>query len=39
MGVKGWKIDFIDRDDQVAVESTYDIAKLPKPAFCYDRTF
>jgi alpha-glucosidase len=28
MGVKGWKIDFIDRDDQVAVESTYEIAKL-----------
>ncbi|HZL47170.1 MAG TPA: glycoside hydrolase family 97 protein [Opitutaceae bacterium] len=28
MGVKGWKIDFIDRDDQLAVESTYDIAKL-----------
>ncbi|MEO6454938.1 MAG: glycoside hydrolase family 97 protein [Ginsengibacter sp.] len=27
MGVKGWKIDFIDRDDQVAVKSTYDIAK------------
>jgi len=28
MGVKGWKIDFIDRDDQVAVETTYEIAKL-----------
>jgi alpha-glucosidase len=28
MGVKGWKIDFVDRDDQVAVESTYEIAKL-----------
>lgn len=27
MGVKGWKIDFIDRDDQVAVESTYEIAR------------
>ena len=27
MGVKGWKIDFIDRDDQVAVKSMYDIAK------------
>jgi len=27
MGVKGFKIDFIDRDDQKAVESTYDIAK------------
>jgi alpha-glucosidase len=28
MGVKGWKIDFIDRDDQVAVASTYEIAQL-----------
>lgn len=27
MGVKGWKIDFIDRDDQIAVASTYEIAK------------
>jgi alpha-glucosidase len=27
MGVKGWKIDFIDRDDQVAVRSLYEIAK------------
>jgi alpha-glucosidase len=27
MGVKGWKIDFMDRDDQVAVKSLYDIAK------------
>lgn len=27
MGVKGFKIDFIDRDDQLAVASTYDIAK------------
>jgi len=27
MGVKGFKIDFIDRDDQVAVASTYEIAK------------
>jgi alpha-glucosidase len=27
MGVKGWKIDYIDRDDQLAVKSTYDIAK------------
>jgi len=27
MGVKGWKIDYIDRDDQLAVASTYDIAK------------
>ncbi len=28
MGVKGFKIDYIDRDDQVVVASTYDIAKL-----------
>ena len=28
VGVKGMKIDFIDRDDQLAVASTYDIAKL-----------
>lgn len=27
MGIKGWKIDYIDRDDQIAVKSTYDIAK------------
>lgn len=27
MGIKGFKIDFIDRDDQIAVESTYEIAK------------
>ncbi len=27
MGVKGFKIDFIDRDDQKAVASTYEIAK------------
>jgi len=27
MGIKGFKIDFIDRDDQVAVASTYVIAK------------
>jgi len=27
MGVKGFKIDFIDRDDQKAVSSTYEIAK------------
>ncbi len=27
MGVKGFKIDFIDRDDQVAVASTNEIAK------------
>jgi alpha-glucosidase len=27
LGVKGFKIDFIDRDDQVAVASTYEIAR------------
>jgi alpha-glucosidase len=27
MGIKGFKIDFIDRDDQLAVASTYEIAK------------
>jgi alpha-glucosidase len=27
-GIKGMKIDFIDRDDQAAVASTYEIAKL-----------
>jgi alpha-glucosidase len=27
MGVKGFKIDFIDRDDQVAVASLYEITK------------
>jgi alpha-glucosidase len=27
MGIKGFKIDFVDRDDQKAVTSTYDIAK------------
>src|SRR5208283_2520757 len=27
MGAKGFKIDFIDRDDQVAVASLYDIAR------------
>ena len=27
MGVKGFKIDFIDRDDQVAVASLYEIAR------------
>lgn len=27
LGVKGFKIDFIDRDDQKAVASTYEIAK------------
>jgi alpha-glucosidase len=28
LGIKGMKIDFIDRDDQVAVASTYDIAEF-----------
>ena len=28
MGIKGFKIDFIDRDDQLAVESTYRMAEL-----------
>jgi alpha-glucosidase len=28
MGIKGFKIDFVDRDDQVAVASTYQIAQL-----------
>lgn len=28
MGVKGFKIDFIDRDDQKMVASLYDIAKI-----------
>lgn len=28
LGIKGMKIDFIDRDDQVAVASLYDIARL-----------
>jgi alpha-glucosidase len=28
MGVKGWKIDFVDRDDQLAVATTYEIARL-----------
>ncbi|MCX6238834.1 MAG: glycoside hydrolase family 97 protein [Bacteroidia bacterium] len=27
MGIKGFKIDFIDRDDQLAIASTYEIAK------------
>jgi alpha-glucosidase len=27
MGIKGFKIDFIDRDDQIAVASTYEIAR------------
>ncbi len=28
IGIKGMKIDFIDRDDQIAVATTYEIAKL-----------
>lgn len=28
MGIKGFKIDFFDRDDQIVVASTYEIAKL-----------
>ncbi len=28
MGIKGFKIDFFDRDDQLAVVSVYEIAKL-----------
>lgn len=28
IGVKGMKIDFFDRDDQLAVASTYELAKL-----------
>jgi alpha-glucosidase len=28
MGIKGFKIDFFDRDDQLVVASTYEIAKL-----------
>jgi alpha-glucosidase len=28
IGIKGMKIDFIDRDDQVAIATTYEIAKL-----------
>jgi alpha-glucosidase len=28
MGIKGFKIDFFDRDDQLAVASTYEIAKF-----------
>ena len=27
IGIKGFKIDFFDRDDQIAVASTYEIAK------------
>ena len=27
MGIKGFKIDFFDRDDQIVVASTYEIAK------------
>jgi alpha-glucosidase len=28
MGIKGFKIDFFDRDDQKLVQSSYDIAKI-----------
>jgi alpha-glucosidase len=28
MGIKGFKIDFFDRDDQKVVQSAYDIAKI-----------
>ena len=28
MGVKGFKIDFMDRDDQKMVSSLYEIAKI-----------
>jgi alpha-glucosidase len=28
VGIKGLKIDFVDRDDQLAVATTYEIAKL-----------
>lgn len=28
MGIKGWKIDYFDRDDQIAVQTTYEIAEL-----------
>jgi alpha-glucosidase len=27
-GVESWKIDFVDGDDQIAAESTYEIAQL-----------
>ena len=28
MGVKGWKVDFLDRDDQELVEFVYDLAEI-----------
>ena len=28
MGVKGWKVDFLDRDDQEMVEFVYDLAEV-----------
>ena len=28
MGVKGWKVDFLDRDDQEIVEFVYDLAEV-----------
>ena len=28
MGVKGWKVDFLDRDDQEMVEFVYDLAEI-----------
>ena len=28
MGVKGWKVDFLDRDDQEMVEFVYDVAEI-----------
>ena len=28
MGVKGWKVDFLDRDDQQMVEFVYDLAEI-----------
>ena len=28
MGIKGWKVDFLDRDDQEMVEFVYDLAEV-----------
>ena len=28
MGIKGWKVDFLDRDDQEMVEFVYDLAEI-----------
>lgn len=28
MGIKGWKVDFLDRDDQEMVEFVYDVAEI-----------